>query len=162
MGDVIYWLCADLFVLGTQLSSAPLPSPGELRQRLLSMLDHMVGAGRAAGVPDSDISEARYALVAFLDEQVLKSDWAGRSEWMSQPLQLLLHREYTAGENFFARMNALLQQGGRQNALQVYYVCLLLGFRGAYAAGGREHTLAGFADAARNQISPALPPPGPD
>ena len=115
MSDAIYWPCADVLILGrAALVRALFPPPSDLRQRMIDVLDRMVGAARAAGVPEADIAEARYALVAFIDEQILKSSWPGRAEWMNQPLQLMLYREYTAGENFFARMRALLNQGGRQ------------------------------------------------
>ncbi|HKQ69377.1 MAG TPA: DotU family type IV/VI secretion system protein [Polyangiaceae bacterium] len=157
MSDVIYWLSADVLIVASELASSDLPAPAELRQQLLGLLERMVGAGRAAGVSDADIAEARYALVAFLDEQVLKSSWAGRTEWMNQPLQLLLYREYTAGENFFARMRALLQLGGRSAALQVYYLCLLLGFRGMFATPDREPQRVSFIEGAHQQLLRELP-----
>ncbi len=123
----------------------------------MTALDTMVGRGRAAGFPDTDLAEARYALVAFIDEQILKSNWPGRNEWMGRPLQLDLYGEYTAGENFFNRMRALLQQGNSSPALEVYYLCLVLGFRGAYGATGDHRTLTTFYDSARQRVTQAWP-----
>jgi type VI secretion system protein ImpK len=160
MSDAVYWPFADVLILAAQLSSsANLPAPNDLRQRIIDVLDRMVGTARAAGIPEADIAEARYALVAFIDEQILKSSWPGRAEWMNQPLQLILYREYTAGENFFARMRALLNQGGRQLALQAYYLCLALGFRGAYGVSGDANALTSFTNAAQQQIAAGLPSP---
>jgi len=119
----------------------------------MTALDNMVGHGRARGFPDTDLAEARYAIVAFLDEQINKSNWPGRSEWMGHPLQLELYREYTAGENFFHRMRVLMQQGKVPPALEVYYLCLLLGFRGVYAASGDTRALGAFTDSARQRVS---------
>jgi type VI secretion system protein ImpK len=156
--DAIYWPCADALILASQLASATsLPSANELRQRITDLLDRMVGSARAAGVAEADIAEARYALVAFIDEQILRSTWQGRSEWMNQPLQLLFYREFTAGENFFARMRALLNQGGRETALEIYFLCLALGFGGAYGANANPGALASFSDAAVQQIGRRLP-----
>jgi type VI secretion system protein ImpK len=158
MSDAAYWPFADVLILAAQLSSSSnLPAPNDLRQRIIDVLDRTVGTARAAGLPEADIAESRYALVAFIDEQILKSSWPGRAEWMNQPLQLILYREYTAGENFFARMRALLNQGGRQVALQAYYLCLALGFRGAYGVSGDAGSLTSFASAAQQQIAAALP-----
>jgi len=158
MSDAIYWPCADVLILASQLAaSQDLPPPGDLRQRVIDMLDRMVGAARGAGIADAVIAEARYALVAFIDEQILKSSWSGRGEWMNQPLQLGLYRENNAGENFFARMRALLNQGGRQVALQVYYLCLALGFRGAYGMTNNAPALASFTDAAQREVVQRLP-----
>jgi type VI secretion system protein ImpK len=158
MSDAIYWPSAPALILATQLPTAgSLPAPHDLRQRITDVLDRMVGAARAGGVPEAEIAEARYALVAFIDEQILKSSWAGRVEWMNQPLQLVLYREVTAGENFFARMRALLNHGGHESALEIYYLCLALGFRGAYGISGNAAALASFADAARERIVSRLP-----
>jgi type VI secretion system protein ImpK len=156
----LYWATAEALMLATSLaSSADLPTAGELRQRVIGALDKMVADARTAGIADNDIAEARYAFVAFIDEQILKTTWSGRSEWMNQPLQLLLYREFTAGENFFARMRSLLQQQNRPIALQAYYLCLASGFRGAFGQTGNEQGALGFLEAARAQLFRVLPPP---
>jgi type VI secretion system protein ImpK len=159
MAESIYWSCADLMVLASELASAQLPSPADLRQRIQGVLERMVATGRSAGIQEADIAEARYAIVAFIDEQILKSNWAGRSEWMSQPLQLIFYREYTAGENFFVRMRALLHDGRRPAALEAYYLCLALGFRGQYGSSSETGALNGLMEAARDQLKKRLPPP---
>ena len=157
MSDQIYWACAETLTLAVQLPAANLPPAAELRQRLTVALDSFVAKGRSAGLSDVDLAEARYALTAFIDEQILKSSWPGRAEWMNQPLQLVFYREYTAGENFFNRMRALLQRGSSP-ALQIYYLCLALGFRGAYGVSGDVQGLSSLMDAARGQVSHGLPP----
>lgn len=158
--DDIYWACSDVLVLAVQLPSASsLPPASELQQRLIAALDGIVAKGRSAGIVDRELAEARYALTAFVDEQILKSNWPGRAEWMNQPLQMQLYREYTAGENFFKRMTALMQQGTHSAALEVYYLCLALGFRGAYGQTGDVHGLSGFIESARQHLVRVLPPP---
>lgn len=158
MAQPLYWCCADLLMLAVRLpQTSNLPSPPELRARVMTALDSMVGRGRAEGFADADLAEARYALVAFIDEQILKSNWPGRAEWMGRPLQLELYGEYAAGENFFNRMRVLLQQGGSSPALEVYYLCLVLGFRGAYGVSGDHRALAGFSDTARQRVTQAWP-----
>jgi type VI secretion system protein ImpK len=158
MNERLYQVCADVLVTAVQLTSeAPLPVPGDLRQRLIGSLDRMVSDGRRLGIADADLAEARYALVAFIDEQVMRSEWAGRSEWMSRPLQLELYRENTAGENFFVRLKALLRSGERPVAVEIYYLCLLLGFNGAYRDAGDAGALDKFTRAARDQLTKVLP-----
>jgi type VI secretion system protein ImpK len=158
MNAQIYRVCVDSLQFASRLPTATdLPSATELRQRAMAALDGVSAQGRAAGLPEADLAEARYALVAFIDEQVLKSTWSGRAEWMSQPLQLILYREYTAGENFFVRLRALLQSGSRPFALEVYYLCLALGFRGAYAVSGDVSAVNVFVEAARRDLATRLP-----
>lgn len=158
MNSDIYRVCAECLMFGLRIPTATdLPGATELRSRATGMLDAMVSQGRSAGLPDPDLAEARYALVAFIDEQVLKSTWMGRTEWMSQPLQLTLYREYTAGENFFVRLRALLQAGGRPLAVEAYYLCLALGFRGAYGVTGEVSAIGSYVEAARVELAKKLP-----
>ena len=158
MNAQIYRVCADTLAFAMRLPTATdLPAAAQLRDRAIGSLDAMVSQGRSAGLPEPELAEARYALVAFIDEQVLKSTWAGRTEWMSQPLQLLLYREYTAGENFFVRLRSLLQSGSRPLALEVYFLCLALGFRGAYGVTGETAAIGQYVEAARRELSKKLP-----
>ena len=156
MSQRIYAACAEVLMLAGSFPQAPsMGSAVELRQRLQTALDSMVGKGRAAGVPEQDLADVRFAVVAFLDEQILKSNWPGRNDWMSQPLQLVLFNQYTAGEHFFARLRSLLGEG-RLEAIAAYQLCLALGFRGQYGSGD-PNALSGFNQAALAQISRGLP-----
>jgi type VI secretion system protein ImpK len=160
MNERLYHVCADVLVTAVQLTAdSSVAATGDLRQRLIGALERMVNDGRRMGIADGDLAEARYALVAFIDEQVMRSDWAGRAEWMARPLQLELYRENTAGENFFVRLRALLRSGDRPIAVEIYYLCLVLGFQGAYRDGGEPQALEKFTRAARDNLRKVLPDP---
>ena len=120
-------------------ASQHLGDPNALRQRVEALLSEATRSARELGVPDADVSEAEFCLVAFIDEAILGSDWPGRDAWSAQPLQLTHYDRYDAGEWFFDRLKALLDAGGTRTAvLEVYYLCLALGFKGRYAIQGRE------------------------
>jgi type VI secretion system protein ImpK len=157
MSDRIYGVCSDVLMLAVTFPlTAGLPPPADLRQRLQIALDAMAGKGREAGIPDADLAEVRYALVAFIDEQILKSNWAGRTEWMREPLQLTLFNRTDAGEAFFTRMNGLLNEN-RHEALSAFYLCLALGFRGQYGMGGNPAALSSLMQTAQHQLARHLP-----
>jgi type VI secretion system protein ImpK len=142
----IYWGSAEVLVTAFRLGiDRDLPAPTELRERLAGALQQMVSKCKAFGVSDADIAEAHYALVAFIDERILKSNWPGRAEWMNNPLQLQIYREFRAGENFFARMGNLLQRAPTSAALEIYYLCLALGFEGAIGAQNARGYLEAYA-----------------
>ena len=61
-----------------------------------------------------------------------------RDVWMSNPLQLHYFNENLAGEGFFYRLERILADPRRVEALRVYYLCLLFGFQGKYAVRGRR------------------------
>lgn len=137
MLEQMNWVCSNVITLGMQLSSAQdLPAPEVMRQRISSLLDNMHQRAQQVGIPSEDVLEAKYALVAFIDEQLLKSRWVGVTDWMARPLQLVHFNENTAGEGFFHRLQALMQQPNRVHVVQIYYYCMALGFEGQYAVSG--------------------------
>jgi type VI secretion system protein ImpK len=93
---------------------------------------------RAAGYDGDTVKLAVYAFIALLDESVLTSGQPMFAEWARQPLQEEVFGEHMAGENFFRTVHELL---GRQDSeavadlLEVYQLCLLLGFHGRYGRG---------------------------
>jgi len=93
---------------------------------------------RARGYTADTVKLAIYAYIAFLDETVLNSSQPMFSEWTRQPLHEEVFGEHMAGENFFRYVGDLL---GRQDSMEladlieVYQLCLLLGFRGKYGTG---------------------------
>jgi type VI secretion system protein ImpK len=81
-----------------------------------------------------DIDAAKYAFCAALDEIILSSQFPMRFAWERRPLQLVIFGDQLAGEHFFDRLEALRSSGSaRLPALQVFHMCLLIGFRGKYA-----------------------------
>jgi type VI secretion system protein ImpK len=113
---------------------------------------------RAAGYSPEDVREAEFATVAFLDEVVLSlpdsTGGFGRAEWKRQTLAVELYGEARAGEVFFDKLDSLLT--GRRDSphvadvLEVYLLCLLLGFEGRYADMRGE--LASTAERLRRKI----------
>lgn len=96
---------------------------------------------RAAGhgYAAETIRDAKYALSAYLDETILTSKAAIRDEWELYPLQLRYFGEHLAGETFFTRLEELRLQPDRNVAvIEVFHLCLLLGFQGKYKFEGAE------------------------
>lgn len=91
------------------------------------------------GASTEDIEAAQYAFCATVDEMILSSQFNIRDEWQRQPLQLVFFGDQLAGENFFVKLEELRNQGSsRIQPLEVYYICLLLGFQGKYLIEGQE------------------------
>lgn len=149
-GDTMYLASAEALATAAQLGAKTgFAHADSLRQQVFELLRTFVTRCRDAGIPDTETAEARYAIVAFVDDQVLKSDWPGRAEWQNSPLQLHFFREFAAGENFFHRMRGLTQRQEPMFALEVYYLCLSLGFVGARSAVTGPHVAPSYIDAAR-------------
>lgn len=110
-----------------------------LRQRVKALLEKTRRDAIQADLPPEEVSEAEFALVAFLDETVLSSDWSQKDRWLARPLQLELFNRYDAGEEFFNRLHGLRANPGlHAEPIEVYYLCMALGFRGRYQLHGQE------------------------
>jgi type VI secretion system protein ImpK len=160
MIEAMYWTCADAMTLAAQLGDAQeLPSPEVLRQRINVLFSNMSQRGKQVGISDVDLREATYAIAALIDEKLLNSTWSGRTAWLAQQLQLIYFGETTAGEGFFQRLNVLEQTPGKEHLVQIYYLCMTLGFRGQYATRqGVAGDIQAEQEHARNVVAQHLPP----
>jgi type VI secretion system protein ImpK len=85
-------------------------------------------------ISSQEFENAKFALVAFIDEMVITSDWAEKESWVADPLQMKLYNRFDAGEEFFRRLNSLkINSTQHRDSLEVYYLCLGLGFKGKFA-----------------------------
>jgi len=96
------------------------------------------------GYAEDFIVLAGYAVTAFLDEAVLNSSDPMFSEWHRKPLQEEVFGEFLGGERFFQNLDDLHRKPDSEelaDLLEVYLLCLGLGFQGQYGAmgpGGRQ------------------------
>lgn len=137
LAEPMYWACADLFTLASQLAlGATPPSATELKNHLARLFADMHARALAAGVAPEDAIDAAYALMALFDEILVSARWPGRMEWQTAPLQFVHFHENIAGENFFRRADVIMQQPHRAHVLLIYFLCLSMGFQGRYAVAG--------------------------
>lgn len=93
---------------------------------------------RQAGYDPADVKLAIYGYIAFLDESVLNSGQPMFASWPRQPLQEEIFGDHRGGEVFFTHLDDLLARADTEHVadvLEVFQLCLLLGFRGRYGAG---------------------------
>lgn len=121
-------------------------------------IKHLLGVAdqeaRQLGYEGNDIKLAIYAYVVFLDESVLNSPQPMFTDWPRRPLQEEIFGGHMGGEIFFDNLKELL---GRQDSddladlLEVYQLCLLLGFHGRYGMD-REGELRGLTSPISDRI----------
>jgi type VI secretion system protein ImpK len=134
--DLLY----DGFLMLFLLKSGQEPvDAASFSARVQQFLADFERSAKKMDIPAEDVYATKYAFCAAVDETVLTSGFSIRDAWMLQPLQLTLFGEQLAGENFFARLEDLRAQGApRLQSLEVFYMCLLLGFQGKYMIEGQE------------------------
>ncbi len=117
------------------------PNAFELRERAVAQIRAFEQEARTAGVPDDQLSWARYALCASLDDAVLNTPWGADSAWSQNSLVSTFHREVQAGTRFFDLLKQLEQNPGIYlGLLELMYMCLSLGFMGLHrhSRGGMQ------------------------
>jgi type VI secretion system protein ImpK len=122
--------------LGSRQSA--IPSSQVFRTNIRAALKAAMEQAKSFGYSSEMIEFSVFALVAFLDESVLKLQSPIFADWSQRPLQEELFGHHSAGEVFFEKLRGLLaRQDSHEVAdcLEVYCLCLLLGYRGRYALG---------------------------
>lgn len=112
--------------------------PEHVHQRLRAFVDEMIARGKANQMAESDLADITYAVVAFADELAQRKPGAISDYWHPRPLQLHYFGENLAGDGFFDRLNRILTDPKRTEALAVYHMTLQFGFEGRYAIRGGE------------------------
>ncbi len=162
-GNPLLECCATLFALTAPFRRADGGAglPGDHGTRLVDAFDELERLAFERQLPARAVRDAKYAMAAYVDEMVLSSRWEGRRQWMQQPLQVMFFGDHLAGEGFYARL-AELRQGGEEclDLLELYYVCLQLGFEGVYRLRGLEQLMALMVDL-RDQIESRRGTPDP-
>jgi type VI secretion system protein ImpK len=126
-------LAGDFVTYVQLLREAPAglsPSVQSLRGQLNGLLESFT---RSVGPDDAspdEIEEARFALVAWADETILRAGWPGFEEWQREPLQMQLYRTTRAGNEFFDHLARLRPE--QLAAREVYFLVMALGFEGQY------------------------------
>jgi type VI secretion system protein ImpK len=117
-----------------------LPDAESFRRRTKAMLQEVERDASAAGYDGQDVRDTHFAIVAFLDSVVLHSKDPARAEWERRPLQEELFGQTDAGVVFFEKLERFRSRRDStqlSDILEVYLLCLLLGFEGRYSGGLR-------------------------
>lgn len=126
-------LAAPVFELVLKLRSGAVAPSSTLRPTVHQMLQEMEQRAATLRHSEKQINAVKFALAAFVDETVLTTNSPFSAEWEKFPLQLEYFGEHLAGVKFFERLDELIKQMQTQaDVVEVYYLCLLLGFKGKY------------------------------
>ena len=124
------------------------PSLEHFRQQMRGALAGAQEEAVRRGYVRADAFLAAQAVVAFLDETVLNSPNRSLHEWVRQPLGPEYFEQHVAGEEFFKNIRNLLTGDDAPktaDTLELYQLCLLLGYRGRFG-DSREGDIRAIVD----------------
>jgi type VI secretion system protein ImpK len=131
--------------------------PAGLQRQLIERVKEFEADARAAGVERPKIVAARYVLCAFIDETVEATPWGASGAWAQHNLLQEFHDERAGGDKAFKLLERLGEDlAANREVLELFYVCLALGFEGRYRGtpNGRAQL-----DAIAARLADALRPP---
>jgi len=108
----------------------------EIRQQFILANEE----ARKRGYSREDARLAMFAVIALLDESILNSRNPVFADWPRRPLQQEVFGGHQAGEVFFQNIESALAQPDSNvlaDILEVYLLCILLGYVGRYSVAGK-------------------------
>ena len=166
-GQLAIALQEVLTATGRVRTNQQIPNDAQtFRAQIRHLLAGAEQQARQAGYTREAINLALYAVVAFLDETVLSSPRSVFADWPRQPLQDEIFGDHLGGEVFFQHVRRLLAQPESEelaDVLEVFELCMLLGFHGRYSVGdtGELQVLLTRAGEKINRIRGGLEPLSP-
>jgi len=108
----------------------------DFRTSIRAALKAAMEQAKTLGYSSDSNQLAFFALVSLLDESVLKLQSPAFGDWAQRPMQEEMFGHNRAGEVFFDNLRTLLARQDSQetaDCLEIYCLCMLLGFKGKYA-----------------------------
>lgn len=112
----------------------------ELHKRLTDEIKAFDVRAQQAGAAVDTVVSARYLLCTVVDEIVLNTPWGAGGGWSQHSLLSLFHQETFGGEKCFLILQRMQENPSKHlDLLELYYLCLSLGFEGKYKLVQRGH-----------------------
>lgn len=107
----------------------------DVKNYLINLFDKSQQLAEQQGMSDEFYQQAKYPVVALVDEMLQCSGWELKGEWQKNSLQRHYFETTSAGAEFYDRLNVLNKFGPDRDIREVYALCLGLGFKGRYFRG---------------------------
>ncbi|HUE80629.1 MAG TPA: type IVB secretion system protein IcmH/DotU [Pyrinomonadaceae bacterium] len=126
-------LAAPVLDMVLKLRAGVVAPSQELRPAISRLLNEVEQRGATLRYSDRQVKALKFALAAFVDETMMSTNFPLREEWEKFPLQLEYFGEHLAGVKFFDTLEEMLKNiESEADVVEVYYICMLLGFKGKY------------------------------
>ena len=127
--DAVDPILIHAFNLMERIDSGTEISPSEEKRTLESLLQQ--ADQRLSGQVD-EWQLAKYALITWIDEMLVDAHiWTGQDWWRDNVLEWTLFKTRRCNDTYYINAGTALNSNS-EDALQLIYVCVMLGFRGLY------------------------------
>jgi type IV/VI secretion system ImpK/VasF family protein len=123
-------------------------TPESVHSELLSHFQHIQKIAEQAPETRVAFENMQHPLIYFADEMMVSFSWSGQMQWSSSALQMTLFQQNIGGNDFYTRLDDLLDQSKPDPSLmKLYYKMLRMGFKGSYF--GKELQIQSYEDRLR-------------
>lgn len=130
-------LLGAIIKLRTTMNHSNVP---DLHKRLTREIQSFERNAKQLSLQQETVLTARYLLCTVVDEVVLSTPWGSASGWSQHSLLSLFHKETFGGEKCFLILQRTLETPGSHiELLELFYLCLSLGFQGKYRLASRGY-----------------------
>lgn len=105
------------------------PDPEYTQGRIVMAIER---AEATLGEANDEWQKAKFALVCWIDDLMVNAPWAGRDWWVNNILEFKLFKSNNGAVLFYMQAREATESP-RRDAHEVYYLCVILGFRGIYS-----------------------------
>jgi len=132
-----------LILLANHIKSLAVgPDLEALRRLTVTELDAFTKRARALGLEPKSVQLAHYILCSFIDDAVMSTPWGGQSQWSTQSLLVVYHKDARGGDRMFQFAEQMERDPSSEPRLiELLYLCLSLGFEGRAALDPRGQNL---------------------
>jgi type VI secretion system protein ImpK len=151
-------LAAPIAKLIADLSGDQPPQDAEaLRSRFEDAFRSFESRAIRTGYTEGETASAKYALAGTADEVILLSNLPVKDEWLGRPLQMIFFDDFSAGETFYEKLDAARTNRTPRapEVLEVFHLCLALGFKGKYGDNRGAERRRVLMDAVAGEINQA-------
>ncbi len=132
------------------------PELNEVKGELRVLFDEAERQAAVARDLSADFALAKHALVYWIDEVLINSSWNHAADWRDHILEWDFYHERLGGEKFYDKSEEAERLAG-SDPLEVFYLCVALGFQGKYAFSRPE--LRRWSEATFARIAAGSSPP---
>ena len=104
----------------------------EVLAKYKQLVERSRQSAKNAGISIELWERAFFPVCAWIDEQILYSEWIEKEKWQHTQLQRIYFNTSNAGKEFFANLEKLDLEDGNSGIREVYVYCLSMGFKGMY------------------------------
>ena len=118
------------------------PTHEEIVEKYNQLVERSRQSAKNAGISIELWEKAFFAVCAWIDEQILCSEWVEKEKWQHTKLQRIYFNTSNAGEEFFSNLEKLDSEDENNGIREVYVYCLSMGFKGMFFLPGDASTLS--------------------